>query len=366
MWCILYLMKILITPLITSPKADASYYVTRSLADLFTQEGHACAVSASADNQFHNVSLYPCGLLKRPLFASTAKVRSYEEWMHAKGAISKEYIIDDTEAILEAIDQFRPDLIITLDRIAGVVAARIRNVRCWAVVNNAMYRNNSFPSSVMQGLNQALSYFRQEQEFQLRSIYARCERRISFGITLTQPFTAEQNVTRIGMATIQPAKAVRTNRLIVCLNDVRLTNRTLYRAVRDAFLGAPYAVYAWYKGCKSMKEKNIQFMSSAKLDMLPGSIAVIHDGNDFIFHQALAMGIPQMIITGHEYLRSYNAQTAVRQNFGVVLNEENLSMSSLYETYRKLMSDDRYYDTAQWLMTKYEKEGDLNTLLKYL
>lgn len=359
-------MKILITPLIASPKADAAYYITRSLADLFTQEGHACAVSASADNQFHNVSLYPCGLLKKPLFASMAKVRSYEEWMHARGAIGREYIIDDTEALLEAIDQFQPDLIITLDRIAGVIASRIRNIRCWAVVNNAMYRNASFPSSIMQGLNQALSYFRQEQEFHLHAIYARCERRISFGITLTQPFTAEQDVTRIGIPGILPAETARTNRLLICLNDVKLTGRTLYRAVSDAFLGAPYAVCAWYRGCRAGKEKNIQFMSAPRLEMMPGSIAVIHDGNDYIFHEALAMGIPQMIISGHEYLRSYNAQTAVRQNFGVVLNEENLSMSSLYETYRRLMSDDRYYDTTRWLMTKYEKEGDLNTLLKYL
>ena len=360
------LMKILIAPLIVTEKADASYYLTCSMADLFVQEGHAVAVSASEGNQFHGVSLYPCGLLKKPMFTSHAKVRSYEEWMYARGAISRDYIIDDIEALLEAIDQFTPDLIITMDRVAAVAAARLRNVRCWAVVNNAMYKNMSFPSSIMQGLNQALSYFRLEQEFTLRSVYARCERRISFGITLTQPFTKEQDVTRIGIASIMPAKVPRTNRLLISLNDVKLTSRTLYRAIDDSFLGAPYAVYAWYKGCKPQKEKNIQYMSSPKLDLLPGSIAVIHDGNDYIFHQALAMGIPQMIITGHEYLRSYNAQTAQRQEFGVLLYEENLSMSSLYETYRKLMSNDRYYDTTQWLMEKYRKEGDLNKLLEYL
>ena len=366
MWCILCLMKILITPLITSVKADASYYMSRSLADLFMQEGHACAISADAANQFHNVSLYPCGLLKKPLFSSRPKTRSYEEWMYAKGALSHDYVIDDTEAVLEAIDQFEPDLIITIDRVAGVIAARKKNIRCWAVVNSAMYRNIAFPSQIMQGLNQALSYFRLEQEFHLRSVYARCESRIAFGITLTQPFTPEQDVTRIGLASIFPAKATRTNRLFICLDDVRLSQRTLYKAIHDAFLGAPYAVQAWYKGCRSSKEDNIQFMSAPKLDLLPGSIAVIHDGNDYIFHQALALGIPQMIISGNEYLRAYNAQTLLRQDFGVVLNEENLSMSSLYETYRKLMSDDHYYDNTQWLMGRYQKEGDLNSLLPYL
>lgn len=361
-----YNMKILITPLIVSEKADASYCLTRSLTDLFIQEGHACAVSASPGNQFHNVSLYPCGLLKKPLFSSAMKVRSYEEWMYARGAILRDYIVDDTEAILEAIEQFEPDLIITMDRIAGVIAARLKNIRCWAVVNNAMYKNASFPSRIMQGLNQALSYFRLEQEFHLRTIYARCERRISFGITLTQPFTKEQDVTRIGIPAIYPASTDRTNRLLISLGDVRLKEKTLYRAVYDAFLGAPYAVYAWHKGCRAMKEKNIQFMSAPRPDLLPGSIAVIHDGNDYFFHLSLALGIPQMIVTGHEYLRSYNAQTAQRQNFGVILYEENLSMSSLYETYRKLMSDDRYYDTAQWLMEKYRKEGDLSRILAYL
>lgn len=366
MWCILYLMKILIVPLITSPKADAAYFITRNLADLFTQEGHSCAVCASADNQFHNVSLYACSTPKRPLFPRHTRVRSYEEWMYAKGALAKEYIIDDTEAVQEAINQYKPDLVIVMDRIAGVVAARRKNVRCWAVVNNAMYKNISFPSEILQGMNQALAYFRQEQEFHLRSVYSRCERRISFGVTLTQPFTAEQDVTRIGLASIYPAKAAASDRLLVCLDDVKLNKTTLYRAIHDAFLGAPYPVYAWYKGCKPLKEKNIQFMASMKLDYLPGAAAVIHDGNDYIFHQALAMGIPQMIVSGGGYLRSYNAQTAKRQNFGVVLQEENLSMSSLYETYRKLVSDDVYYDNTRWLMTKYEKEGDLNALLQYL
>ena len=150
-------------------------------------------------------------------------------------------------------------------------------------------------------------------------------------------------------------------------NVWRMFITTLFIAVLCwYFLGAPYPVYAWYKGCKPLKEKNIQFMASMKLDYLPGAAAVIHDGNDYIFHQALAMGIPQMIVSGGGYLRSYNAQTAKRQNFGVVLQEENLSMSSLYETYRKLVSDDVYYDNTRWLMTKYEKEGDLNALLQYL
>jgi hypothetical protein len=92
----------------------------------------------------------------------------------------------------------------------------------------------------------------------------------------------------------------------------------------------------------------------------------------FLTHHPLLYGSEPDKGTGRAemaaLLKQYDARLIIsgHMHSEAVLQEENLSMSSLYETYRKLVSDDVYYDNTRWLMTKYEKEGDLNALLQYL
>ena len=71
----------------------------------------------------------------------------------------------------------------------------------------------------------------------------------------------------------------------------------------EAFHGAPYSVYACFDGSRAETIDNIHFLQSTKAELLPGSIACIHDGNDYFTNQCLARGIQQLIITNHDYIR---------------------------------------------------------------
>ena len=358
-------MRILITPLIRKPKADASYYLTRNLAALFRQENHQVAISASRDNAFRYASLYECPSLHRPLLHFHTG-RSYEEWLYANGASTKEYLLDDIHTISEIVDSFHPDLIITMDRIAAIMVSELRHIRCWAIVNSAMYRKTYFPASVLKDTNAVLEAFHLDQVFDLPSLYALCERRIGFGPIEVQPFIEDNQVTRIGLQSVYPLHATRTNRVCVFIPDVRKNAHALNKIITEAFLGAPYSVYVWYEGCHPSHIDNIHFLAKPKPELMPGSIAVIHDGNDYLCNACMSRGILQVMIVNHECIRSYEAQAAERNMFGLAIHEENLTMAKLYETYRTLLSDDSYYQHTEKIRKLINELPDLTDILRFL
>ncbi len=359
-------MKILITPFITNPQSSTQYYIALNLAYLFVTQGHTVAISADKANNFHHVSLYPAPKPPKNIFQQTKTKRTYEEWMYANGATSEKYLTDDYDCLAQCIKKFQPDLIITLDRLASIMLARKKNIRIWSIVHSDMYKASIFPPKCIQSLNKVLANHNLEQEFNLKSLHKYCERRIGFGPIEVQPFSPKDDITRIGVTSIYPPHTIRTNRVCVFFQDVHGKPKALRRMIQQAFQGAPYSVYAWYKGCKPEAIENIHFLQATKAELLPGSIACIHDGNDYFTNQCLARGIQQLIVTNHDFIRNSNAMAAERNKFGLAIYENELTMSRLYEQYRLLLSDDKYYYYTQAMKKITLDEGDLSKLLTYL
>lgn len=359
-------MKILITPFIPHVQSSTAYYITLNLAYLFVSQGHTVAISASKENHFHHVSLYPCPAPTKKLFYYTKTKRTYEEWMYANGAISEKYLEDDYTCLKQCITKFKPDLIITMDRLASIMLARKHNIRIWTIVHADMYKATNFPPNCMHGINKVLTHHDLEQEYTLKTIHTYCERRIGFGPIEVQPFSPKDDVTRIGVTSIYPPHTIRTNRVCIFFQDIHARPNALRKMIQEAFQGAPYSVYAWYRGCKPETIHNIHFLQATKAELLPGSIACIHDGNDYFTNQCLARGIQQLIVTNHDFIRNANAMAAERNKFGLAIYEDELTMSRLYEQYRLLLSDDKYYYYTQAMKKITLEESDLTKLLEYL
>lgn len=359
-------MKVLIAPLILHPRCDAGYHLTANLAGLFQEHEITCAVSADSASHFQHVSLYPCARPRPPFFNFQADNRAHEEWLYSSGAFSKRYLEKDLTCLEQAIENFHPDLIISIDRPASIIAAMKHAVPCWEIVFPAMYRNAFFPSRCMHGLNMVLEAQDMMQELDLQYFYAHAERRIGFGPFETAPFPDEQNVTRLGSMTLPVKKETRTNRVCIYLSTVNRNSAALRRMVESAFLGAPYYVYVSIPGIQPHKDGNLHYIRYPDTDLINGASAVIHDGNDFYFSQAIALGVPQMIIADHSYQRNFNALAAARYRFGNYIFEEDLTMASLYEGYRTLMADDDYYENTQIMRRKTQPLGDIRQLVDFL
>ena len=299
------------------------------------------------------------------MFRRKKENRSYEEWMYNHGAIDLDYLNQDMELLLDIIDHFHPDRIITLDRLAAVSAGRLKSVPVDAVVDSGMYKVVRFPSSTLKEYNQFLSSWKLEQVLSLQEIYKQCANRFGFGPVETQPFPVKDDVKRIGMSSVCPLPRETAERICIYLPDLHKTSLAAKKILSESFLGASKDVYLWYPGCRAQKVQNIQFLASPRADMIPGCRCVIHDGSDFYMNQCIANGIPQIIVASHECARMYNGQAVQRTGIGRFFYEEDLSVASLYENYQKVLADDMYLTSSLEMKEKITEQGDLTRLLEY-
>ncbi len=359
-------MKVLIAPFILQPREDSHFFLVSNLIQILHKDGHQVAVSCDESNGFKDVSLYHCPSVRRHIFPLLETGMSYEEWMFRQGALDKNTILEDLEGLHEAIQSFQPDMILVMDRPAAVAIAKQCNIPCYVFVHPAMYRNIQFPAKCMHGLNEALSTWKMEQEINLKSLYSKAMRRIAFGSMRLSAFRDRNAISRIGMMSIENKPIHRTNLVFICLSDTTRRPRAIQKSIREAFQGAPYVVYVYLPGVSPHVEGNVHYLKRPTDQYVPEASAVIHDGNDYFFHQAIHYGIPQLIITGHTYKRAYNAMLCSRNRVGAYLFEENLSVATLYEGYRKILCDDVYYETVNAMKKEVQLYGDLSQVIDFM
>ena len=357
-------MKILIAPMIQTPRLDSTYFLCNNLIPLLQQNGHRVALSAMPENNFHQVSLYEGPRPRHHVFTSTA--RTYEEWLYNTGAADYKYLQNDYATLLSAIDNFKPDRIISMDRIAACAAARNSQIPCIEIVNSAMYRYTDIAPNIMKGINAFLSSIHLEQVFDMKDFYRQNSLCIGFGPIEPCPFPLKENVQRIGIPSVYPLHKKLSNRVCVYLSHVKMKPRNIRKLLIEAFQGAPYVVSAWYKGSHTEKVGNVHFTNYPDSELLCGSMACIHDGDPYIYHECMAIGLPQLMIYDKDWNRMSIAQAIRRCGFGIAMPEEDFNIRLLYEQYRNLVIDDDYYDNTQKIKDQILSEGDLTQIFQYL
>ena len=270
------------------------------------------------------------------------------------------------EQMYREIDEYRPDLIITLDRPAALIAARTKKIACLPIVNSLMYRTASFPVKLLQPLNQILSAQDFEQVFRVSDLYDYAKQRVVFGAIQVQPMPFDADVQRFGTVSSIPAVSKNSRNVYVYLHAVHKKPAALKKILVDTFKGAPYEVYASIEGADAEKIDNIHFLSRHRDDWMRQCAVCIHDGNDYITDICCASATVQLIITDHRYGRTSNALAARRYGFGLMSDENDLKVSSLYENYRRLVSDEKYQNNAFIIRDEVISLGDFDDFYRFV
>lgn len=360
-------MRILLVPQAFLPGHNSMRFLCTNMLDVMRFAGHAAAVCCPKSMSF-KASVYFAPEVPKPLISLGRKDRgrTYEEYLSSYGASSEQYLKEDVRALISAAEDFRPDLIIDLGRPQAVIAARSLNIPCRSVVHSGMYRTRAFDSRCLDGFNNVLSEYRFEQIHHITDLYCGAGRRIIFGLPQIQPFSRHEDVERLGYTGIKGFAAEPVRRLCIMLCETSFSASRLQKIFTDAFLGAPYEVAVSFPGSKPVLNDNLHFMPSVRPQLIYGSTACIHDGNSFLFHQCIAAGIPQLIISDSSYERMWNAAAAERYGFGLYLPERNLSMETVYEKYRSLLSDDIFAEQAEAFSQETSELKDLYDFVKDL
>lgn len=359
-------MRILLVPSAAESALSTGALAAQNIADLAARDGHSAGICAPAAMGFRGASLYPAEMPLsgfHPFRRRRDPGRTHEEYLYAAGALDHDYLKADIEAVSHAIQEFKPELILELGRPAALISARRAGVPCWSFVHAAMYRSRPFPRECLSQLNDVLSEYGLEQVLRVSDLYRTAALRITFSPAAIQPFADLSGITRFGCMSLFPAFRQVKRHITICLSRSRIAPQKLKRMVSDAWRGAPYEVYAYIRGVGTSAEGNLHFHAAPKMQVIEGSEACIHDGCEYVFNQCLCLGIPQMLITDGTYRSSWNANAAVRLGIGVTLNAELVTMASLYEGYRRLLSDDGYRTRADLIARQACALGDLSEFM---
>lgn len=135
--------------------------------------------------------------------------------------------------------------------------------------------------------------------------------------------------------------------------------------VEEAFNGASYPVHVC-NADESGIVGNIHYHTGFDPKLLTKASALIHDGSSYMTSLAFAHNLPQIILSDHTCFRSFNAIAVQRTRTGVFLYEEDLSIASLYEAYRTILSDDIYTTSTDAMRREAERRGSIKEIVDLL
>ena len=359
-------MKILLTPYILHSDDSAAYFLSQNLIDLFRSNGDITAVSAAGDCTLRGTELIAAPLPQSSFFDRFRKVShgsSYEEFLSSHNLLSAVNLRHDVTAVLDAIDHFQPDVIYEYCRPAALIAARIRQIPVRSFIHAGMYRSRNIPANLLSDINEVLAENRLEQVLKLTDLYGYAETLYSFGSPSLQSFPDTLKITRLGAMGSFFENISSHSSVSIYLGETAMKKTRLKKLVEDTFLGASYEVNVYLGDLPGGAEENIHWLTGLKTFVIPGCSAVIHDGNDYIFNYAAMLGIPQLIISDNSCMRSWNAFAASRNGIGIAINESEMNVSTIYENYRRLVTDDYYTIRAGMIRDELRSLGGIEQII---
>ena len=358
-------MKVLILPSLCVPESGSAIMIARNLAALFHMEGYETAVCSDQKSRFTDTSFYIT-----PAPSSLRRIRfrlgtTIEEYMDGHGAFSTGWLMKDYQYILDAIHDFKPDVIFEIERPSAIPAGRACRLPVFSVVSPGAFRNREFNPDKLNGFNEFLSRIDQEQVLRYQVLYQNtvC---LSFGPKEFLSFPPAYKVLRYGMSCIAPLPYEPEEKLSIVFSESSISSRKRRQIIEDAFLGAPYEIYVLAKGMKQGKKENLHYQNPSRYITIAGSRMCIHDGTDAVTQYCNALGVPQLIIHDDTWQRSWNGACLRRSGAGLTLEESSLTMERLYETYRIIVSDDSFQTNARRLREEALLAGDLSVVTGFL
>ncbi len=375
-------MRLLIVPMAIPGESRGPMSRAHALALEAKKRGHEVAFCAADDPNYRpgeGVARYPAPLpslfglpawigrlldrLGRLLGVPqrmVARIRSFEQVLALLGATAGRFFPRDVEAVRQAIRAFQPDVVFAEHSIAAIVAARLE--QAFVVTDYCYPVQPSFASSpeCSAGVRAYL------QQNGLPAVHSALEifdwAAIKFVASSyeLEPVTGE-NVIHVGP--FQPPTEVAgvsepRDRVLAYMGTGVISPRRLLRVLTDAFDGTRYQVYLASQQLAPVQRGTLRVQPFFDFDaLLPGAVASIHHGGQNSCMKALIYGVPQLIVSGSHFERSYNADSVVRLQAGQKLDPGQFTPEKIRFWVEKFASDPAYGARARAAGQQFLKLG---------
>lgn len=352
-------MKILIIPDIEPDKQYDTFTIVHTLVQACHAKEIECIVSAPDTISF-DCPVYDAPRPKIKLLFEPGK--SYEEYLYNSGKTNTRYLHKDLASISSCIIQEKPDLILDLGRASASIAARIYHRPFYSFVNRAVYKDSSFDSSALSALNELLTENNLEQVLYYHDLLSFARKRICFSPDIVQTFTNNDEIDRCIPVLPFIENDEKNTSVSMFITKPFASNAKINKLIKQTFLGAPFKLNVYVSGNEFKKEENIRFLDHVDLACMKGNPVIIHDADEYLFHVASTLGIPQIIINDGSPNSVYQCAAIKRRGFGMVVANDEFTVASIYEAYRRVISNPDYTNRAKYIRNEILKqEPILNT-----
>jgi len=367
-------MKLLIVPMaIPVGESHGAASRARALAIEARKRGHEVAFCAAEDDpnyrRVEGVTNFVAPLPKLfglPLWAGrlftrlgrllgiqqriVARVRSFEQVLSILGATASRFFARDVEVVRQAIRAFQPDVVITEHRISAIVAARLERVPVVADYSYPLQPSFASSPECSAGVRAYLQQNGLPAVHSALELFDWSEIKFVASSYELEPINGE-NVIHVGpfQSAAPPVGASEPrDRIIAYAGTGVISARRLLRVLTDAFDGTSFQVYLASEQLAPFERGTLHVQPYFDFDaLLPGAVASIHHGGQNSVMKGLIHGVPQLIVSGSHFERSYNADSVVRLQVGVKLDPGQLTPEQVKSWVNRFASDPAYRQKAR-------------------
>lgn len=363
-------MKILLTPMASIAETSGPFSRSKELALALIKKGHEVSFCAAEDTNYtaiDNVKNYPAPIpspmgvpkiIGKRMFKiaqitgiqNRRSVQSFEEVLYIIGATDHKFFPKDVDCILKAIADFKPDILYAEFRIAGIVAAKLAGIKVitgYSYPVQTKYASNpEFSTGVRKYLKQCgLSVIKSTLEifdwadWKIVPSSYRLEPVTEHNTVFTGPFSFTPN--------ILPAWNGSKNNIVVYMGNGTIPPKKMLNVLCDCFRQTSYNVYIASKQLKPTDDINIHIRDRFDFSKLMSDSAVFinHGGQNSIM-TGLIYGTPQIVCPGKVFERIYNADSIVKLNSGIKLDDSDFNVTNLKNAVETLSNQEASYKAA--------------------
>ncbi|MBO4352170.1 MAG: glycosyltransferase family 1 protein [Eggerthellaceae bacterium] len=355
-------MNVLVIPMFALSRMGGPWSRAQSVASAFEQAGHHVVLGMADDGNCVNPCVpttcqlpvpSPLGLpmaiasktfpLAEKLGISGRKpVHSFEEVLWLTGALAREYERASISAIYDVIERHRIDVVYSEYSVPAIIAARSLGIPVFgsfSYTTQTSYASDPGKAGDVRELVRALGLPDIESSLEL---FDWLDRRFVPSCRELEPIEGEK-VEFVGFmrdvpdggngmhdpAVLEDEDALssiedgKRNCIVVYLGAGSVPQRSIERVVASALRNSGRDVYV--AGCASERQDGrVRFAPRFDFSqLLPRACCFVHHGGQNSTMDALAYGVPQVVVPGRVFERIYNAESIERVGAGVRLEQFN-------------------------------------------